>query len=174
MKLLIGVVLGALVMLCVAGGALLWTATSAGPAAAPAPLQDDADVALVLSERYLSRQVALGIPPSEQIQNPQLDLNEGNTAELSATVRVSSFITARIRVAIAFAARDGRIGITVRNVDLGSLNLPTEMIAPQLREIEQASEGELNRQLQDLEASTGLRLQSLETTEDSLKLNLSE
>lgn len=194
MKAIVGIVLGIVALLGIAGGAvatgvvrLPFSAPQTNVAAqlraqVPAtvqsspPLQpavaqssDSADMVVTLSERFLNRKIVEGMPQGGEVSNPQIDIHANALADFTATVR-TGFLTVTPRASVQLSVKNGRIVIDVLKVDVGGFGVPSSMIQPQIDELKATAETELNQQFADLEKSTGLKLQSLSTTENSLTL----
>ncbi len=184
MKVITGIIVALLIVLCVGGLAvgagfmfLNRAATSAGVQAMP-PLQplaaqatDNDDMVVTVSERYLNRQLTQNMPQSGQVSNVFLDLHAGQLANVSATVQVNSLLTLQPNATVQFGVADGRIQITVQKVEVGGFGVPSSFVEPQIAELETNAETKLNQQLAELEKTTGLKLSSLSTTENSLTLH---
>ncbi len=162
-------------------GSVAWAQPTppAGVLASPlfdpqAQTTDTSDMTITLSERYMNRQVGLGVPPSGQVSNVTLDLHSGATADVNATVRVSSFLSLPVKLNLSLTVVGGRIVITVQNVAVGGFGVPTSLVETQISELKTSGERELNRQFAAMEQSAGLKLKSLATTESSLTLSFAQ
>jgi hypothetical protein len=107
MKLIVGFMVGVLVfVVAIAGGVMAVGVppldSMAGPAlaqaappaqATPTPTVAPADMIITLSERFMNQEMAKGVPPGGQIQNPQLDLHAGELADFTALVQVNTFLS---------------------------------------------------------------------------------
>ena len=65
---------------------------------------------------------------------------------------------------------NGQIVVHVQNVNVGGFGVPGSLIEPQINQMKQNAETNLNTQLEKFTASSGLKLQALSTTENSLSL----
>lgn len=141
------------------------------PALQPLPAQasDTSDMTITLSERFLNNRIAIGVPSTAQISNAQLDLHAGNLADFSATVN-TGFINVNPKATVLLSVRNGRIVLDVQKVDVGGFGVPSSLIQPQIDQLKQTAETALNNEFAQLQASTGLTLQALSTTENSLTL----
>jgi|GEM_PF-2851719 len=182
MKVVVGAMLALLVLGCAGGLVLLGVipvrrTPSASDAHAVPPLQslpaqttDNHDMVVTLSERYLNRQLTKNMPQDGAATDVRLDLHEGNTANVSATIQLNSLLTVQPNASLKFNVVNGRITIEVTQVDVGGFGVPSSLIEPQITQVKANAESELNRQLADLQMTTGLKLQVLSTTENSLTL----
>lgn len=184
MKVITGIMVALLIVLCVGGIAvgagltfLNRAATSAGVQALP-PLQplaaqatENDDVVVTVSERYLNRQLSQNLPQDGQVSNVFLDLHAGNLANVSATVQVNSMLRLQPNATVLLSVSNGRIQITVQKIEVGGFGVPSSFVEPQITELETNAETQLNQQLAELEKSAGLRLTTLSTTENSLTLH---
>ncbi len=182
MKFIFGTML-AIVMLLGAGGAAVLAgvipvthATNTMQEVPPsqpltAQTTTSADMIVTLSERFMNQQLAVGLPPNGQVQNAQLDLHTGNLADFTANVQVNSFISSSIKANVQFFVANGRIVITIYNVTVGGFGIPSSLIQPQIDQIKATAEAQLNQQFANVQANTGLRLQNLTTTENSITLS---
>jgi hypothetical protein len=193
-KAIAGILLGIVAVLGIAGGAIATgivrlpfsppetsvaaqiqaqvpATVQSSPPLQPASAQstDGADMIVTLSERFLNRKIVEGMPQGDEISNPQIDLHADALADFTATVR-SGFLTVTPRASVRLAVQNGRIVIDVLNVDVGGFGVPSSMIQPQIDQLKATAETELNKQFADLEKTTGLKLHSLTTTENSLTL----
>lgn len=194
MKLIAGALLGLCALLGIAAGAvamgivhipILNTETNvesspplqplpapSSPPSQPPPAQTslNADMVLTLSERYVSKLLIQGLPQGGAVQNAQIDVRENNLADIQATVRVNESLTVKPTLSLALDVQAGRLVIDVQKVDLGGFGIPQSLIEPQIADLKQNTETELNRQLADFQKSTGLKLQALSTTNTGLTL----
>lgn len=125
--------------------------------------------AFTLSESDLNQQLTRNLPQDGTVSNVHLDLHEGNTANVSATVRVNS-LTLQPDASVQVVVTDGRIAIDVLQVNVGGFGVPRSMIEPQIADLKTMAETELNKQLATLETNSGLKLRAITTTEDSMTL----
>ena len=187
MKFILGVVVGIVVLAGIAGGVILFglvpvtrspilTAVqgSVASAAALQPLAqqstDNADMIITLSERFMNQQMTAGMTQGGGVENPQLDLHDGGAANFTGTVPVNALFKANINASLQFSVQNGSIVLDITNVDVGGFGVPSSLIQPQVDQIKSTAETQLNQQFSNLTASTGLHLQSLTTTENSLTL----
>ncbi len=185
MKVVGGVVIGILALLCIGATAVATgivrapfsapqTLVQGAPALLPLSTQaDGADMTVTLSERFLNKMVAEGMPKGGDVSNAQIDLHQGNRADVTAAVK-TGFVTLTPKAAVTFAVQNGRIVIEVQRVDVGGFGVPNSLIEPQIAQLKQTAERELNQKLAELEKTTGLTLQSLSTTENSMTLVFGE
>jgi hypothetical protein len=179
-----GVLFGVLTLVCIGGVALAGglnafhlpgtlTTVHAIPPLQPLPAQatDSNDLTVTVSERYLNREIAGSMSAGSGVSNVQLDVHSGSLADVSATVQVNSFLTLRPTATILVNVVNGRVRLDVQKVEIGGFGLPSSMVDPQIADFKQSAEGEINGQLASLEATSGLKLQSLSTTENSLTLS---
>lgn len=144
-------------------------APTAPPTLAPLPPTVPGAQTFALAESDLNQLLNQNLPPGGEVSNVVLDLHAGNTANVSATLRLNSLSlqpNALLRATVA----DNRIAIEVTQVRVGGFGVPSSMIEPQIAELKNMAERELNSQLAKLEANTGLELQALETTENEMRL----
>lgn len=134
----------------------------------PAPSNDNTGTTFTLRESDLNRNIAQGLGNSE-ISNAQIDIHPGERADLTATVNAGG-LSLTPRISVQFSVQDGQIEIEVLGVDVGGFGVPSNLIQDQITQLEQTAETELNRQFNQIRANTGLVLQSISTTEDSLTL----
>ena len=163
---------GALVTGLVPGLPTTQTTVSAVPALQPLPAQvtDNADMVITFSERFLNANLAQGIPTGGQVSNVQLDLHSGETADLHATVVINAFLTVQPKLALKLAVANGQVTIDVVSVDVGGFGLPSSLIQPEIDSFKSTAQTQLNQQLVLMAQTTGLKLQSVSTTENSLTL----
>lgn len=190
MRVFVTLVIGAIVVCGILGGAILTgivripssssetsfqaqlpTLTALQPI--PSQASDTADMTVTLSERFLNNQIALGVPATDQISNPQLDIHADNLADFSATVN-TGFFNVKPQATVKLAVQNARIVLDVQKVDVGGFGVPASLIQPQIDQLKQNAEAALNAQFAKLQATTGLKLQSLSTTENTLTLYFSQ
>lgn len=179
MKIIVGIVLGALIVLCAGAAAV---ATGVVPLTVPPPqtqvqasppLQPlsqspiDADLTITLSERYLNKQISKGLPQGGSISDVVVDVRAGGNALVTATTRVNNFLTLRPQVTIQAGQQNGRIVITVLQVNAGGFNVPSSMIEPQIAQLKTDAENALNRALVDPQNAAGMTLREVSTTDNS-------
>lgn len=184
MKIIAGCLVGILALVGLGAGAVAMglvnvpffptaTGVQGSPALQPLNAQtaNNADMIVTLSERYLNRQLAAGLPSGGQISNVQLDVHENNRADINATAQVNNFFTVRPKVSMLLRVQNGQIVIDIQSVDVGGFGIPSSLIEPQIAQLKQQAESQLNAQLANLATSSGLKLQDLSTTENSLTLD---
>ncbi len=135
---------------------------------------DNSDMVITLSERYLNQNIAQGIPQGGQVSNVQLDLHPGNTADLHATLKLNTFVTLQPKLALQLGIANGLVTIDVTSVDVGGFGVPSSLIQPQIDSFKAMASAQLNAQLTAMSQSTGLKLQSLTTTENSLTVSFAQ
>lgn len=148
------------------------TSVQGAPPLQPAATQpsDNADMTVTLSERYLNRTIAQGLAQGGQVQSAELDIHSGAIVDVNAVVQVNSQLRLSPKVTMLLEVQNGRIVVTVQKVDVGGFGVPNSLIEPQVAQLKETAETNLNAQLANLAASTGLKLQVLSTTENSLTL----
>lgn len=186
MKVLGIVVVGILLLVCAGGvvfgmGLLPFSRDATQTNVQAQPLQplptqssDTADMVVTLSERFFNKQIADKMPAGGQVQNAEIDLHANNTANVTATVQVNSQVRVSPNASVQLGVQNGRIVVDITKVDVGGLALPNSMIEPQINQLKQTAENQLNSQLAQFEQTTGLKLQSLSTTENSLTVFFGE
>lgn len=122
-----------------------------------------------ISESDLNQQLNQNLPPGGEVSNVFLDLHEGNTASVRATIRVNS-LTLQPNALLAASVVNNRVSIDVTQVSVGGFGVPSSVIEPQIANLKNMAERELNSQLATLEANTGFKLQSIVTTENEMIL----
>lgn len=184
MKTILGIVVGILILLGAAAlamatgfvqlpGSPQQTNVQGSPPLQPLSAQssEKADVVVTLSERFFNRQLANSLTQGGQVQSAQIDLHPNNLANITATVQVSSGLRVTPNASVLMGAQDGRLVIEITKVDVAGLSVPNSLIEPQIAQLKQSAETQINRQLAELEKTTGLKLKSLATTENSLTLS---
>ena len=142
------------------------------PSLQPAPSQatDNADMTVTLSERYMNKNIARGLAQGGQVQSAQLDIQSNAVVVIDAVVQVNPQLRLSPRVTTQLTVENGRIVVNVQKVDVGGFGVPSNLIEPQINQMKQNAETNLNTQLANFTASSGLKLQALSTTENSLSL----
>jgi hypothetical protein len=149
--------------------AVLVVPTLPPPTVAPvAPTQPGAQ-SVTISESDLNQQLNQNLPSGGEVSNVFLDLHEGNTASVRATIRLNS-LTLQPNASLKASVVNNRVSIEVTQVSVGGFGVPTSMIEPQIANLKNMAERELNSQLATLEANTGFKLQSIRTTETDMTL----
>ncbi len=185
MKVIAGLVLGMLAVCGIGAGAVALglipspiTAPQRNvqglPPLKPLAQSNVADISVTLSERYLNQQLARGVAQDAQVSNTQMDLHANNLANISATVQVNSLLRVTPNISLQLGTANGRIVINVLQVNVGGFGVPSSLIEPQIQQLKQNTENDLNGQLIVLQNSTGLKLQTLSTTENSLTLEFGQ
>lgn len=182
-----GFILGLLSVMALAGvvGAGLVATTRAASsapitygAAAPVPAQvQNPDMTITLSERFMNQQLQAGMPSNGDVRDVSLDLHTGNRADVNSSITVSFFgsnIDLRPRAALFLSVQNGRVTITVGQIDVGGFGIPSSLVESQAAQLRQTAEQQLNQQLTQFTATTGLKLQSAATSEDSVTLVFSQ
>ncbi len=142
------------------------------PTLPPAPVPPTVPGAqtVALGERDLNQLLNQNLPPGGEVSNVVLDLHAGNTASISAALRLNS-LTLQPRATLYATVADNRIAIEVTQVRVGGFGVPSSMIEPQIAQLKNMAERELNSQLAKLQAQTGYKLQTLTTTENEMILH---
>lgn len=189
MKVLVTAIVGIIVLLGAAGAGVLagivpvrfgeTQANFQGQVATVPPLQPlnaqvgGADMVITLSERFLNQQIGKGVPQTGEVSNAQIDLHSNSLANFTATVK-TGFLTVQPNATVQFSVQNSRIVIDVLKVDVGGFGVPSSLIQPQIDQLKLGAEAALNSQFADLQKNTGLKLQSVSTTENSLTLNFAQ
>ena len=137
---------------------------------APAQATDNADMTVTLSERYMNNNIARGLAQGGSVESAQLDIQSNAVVVIDAVMQVNSQLRLSPRVTTQLTAENGRIVVNVQNVNVGGFGVPSSLIEPQINQMKQNAETNLNTQLEKFTASSGLKLQALSTTENSLSL----
>lgn len=191
MKFILGIILGIVIVLGIAGAVVLFglvpvsrtpTVTAfQGSVVSPSALQplaqqssDTSDMVITLSERFMNQQMVKGAGSGGQVENPQLDLHDNGAANFTGNVQVNALIKVPINAALQFSVQNGSVVIDIGNVSVGGFGVPSSLIQPQIEQVKSAAETQLNQQFGNLTATTGLHLESLTTNESSLTLYFSE
>ena len=139
------------------------------PTQAPsAPSNGNGGTVFTLQESDLNQNIARGLGSGE-ISNARIDIHPGERADFTATVNAGG-VSLNPTLSVQFSVQNGRIVIDVLDVNVGGFGVPTNLIEPQIAQLEQTAETELNRQLDQIRANSGLVLQSISTSEDSMML----
>ncbi|MBI4674738.1 MAG: hypothetical protein HY741_24090 [Chloroflexi bacterium] len=183
MKVIIGIGIAILALLCVGGiaiGAGLVLSNQAPTATdlqAMPPLQRLAaqatgndDMIVTISERYLNRKMTQGSPQDSQVSNVRLDLHAGNIANVYATVQINALLTVQPNATVQFSVSNGRMQIKVQQVQVGGFGVPSNLVERQIAELQSNAETQLNQQLAEVEKGAGLKPSAVSTTENSLTL----
>ena len=145
--------------------------TAPPPTVTPLPIvptQSNAQ-SVTITETDLNQQLNQNLPPGGEVSNVFLDLHEGNTASVRATLRLNS-LTLQPNASLKASVVNNRVSIDVTQVSVGGFGVPSSMIEPQIANLKNMAERELNSQLAKLEAETGFKLQSINTTENEMVL----
>lgn len=141
------------------------------PPPTPAPIQPTTpgSQTVTISESDLNQQMNQNLPPGGEISNVVLDLHDGNTASVRATLRLNS-LTLQPNASLKASVANNRVSIEVTQVSVSGFGVPSSMIEPQIANLKNLAERELNSQLAKLEAETGYKLQTIQTTENEMLL----
>ena len=165
MKIFAGAVVGFMGALTIACIALF--IFNSNPTSMPSPLAVQPgtapDMSLTLGEHFLNVQVIKAMPNDGTVRNVSLDVHPGNRADVRATVDVNilgAIVTVNPIATVTMKVENGRIVISVDQVSVGGLNVPSALVAPQVNKLKATAENELDSQLATIEANTGLKLKS--------------
>ena len=168
---LAGLILGAILA---GGGLFLFQVTRQPvPQAQLPPLEGEPPVQIVVAEFVLQQELAVVLAGDERFSDPALDLQEPNLALIAVNTELFG-APVRPTATIQFAAADGRIEVTVVDLDVGELNVPQDALAEEVAALEETIEAQMNAAVAELLADGALRLLRVGATEDSLVLELSE
>lgn len=134
------------------------------------------DLTITLSERLLNQQVNRGLATGADVRDVTIDLHSGNRADFSASLDVVVFtrITVRPRASVLLTLQNGRVALTVQQVDIAGIGIPSNLIESQISNLRTNGENLLNQQLALISANSGLILRSVSTTETDLTLVFSQ
>lgn len=144
--------------------------TELPPTALPIQPTTPGGQTVTISESDLNQQMNQNLPPGSEVSNVFLDLHPGNTANVRATLRLNS-LTLQPNASLKASVVNNRVSIEVTQVSVGGFGVPSSMIEPQIANLKNMAERELNSQLAQLEAETGYKLQAISTTETGMTLN---
>jgi len=112
-----------------------------------------------------------------KLNDATLDVQTGQRARFYAQLTVTMWhfpVTLRPVADMRFGLADGRVKISVMDVQLGGLHVPYALVDRFVSQVVQTSEAKLNHSLLQLQRDTGVQLAGIETTEDLLILKFAE
>ena len=163
---------------CSLGSGIAQSPTAAPPTAVPvnrtavppaAPANGNAGTDFTLRESDLNQNIAQGLSGGE-ISNAHIDIHPGELADVTATISTGG-LNLSPKASVKISVQNGRMVLDVLNVEVGGFGVPSSLIEPQIAQVKQAAETELNKQFDTIRASSGLTLQSVTTNEGSLTLH---
>ena len=140
------------------------------------------DFRLVVREEFIVEQLetqfgpfidnlsAYGLP----MEDPAIDLRADSRIDVSVTTELpfgDRTVSMRPTVTVALAAVDNQMSLAIEGVSLEGLSLPGNLLAPQLEEVQQQLEEQINEALAQVARLGGLELVYIATTEDLLILD---
>lgn len=179
LKFLLGGVIGtlfgaaAILVFVVLGG------TNAITGLAPRLVPGQAVIRVSVEGAYLSQQMNAALAGQQQLQvsNAQLTLRAPNDAIVAAdaVVEVAGVkVRARPTVGVQFAVEDGRVKTRLGQINVGGIGVPTELVRPQLAEMERILEAQINRAISGGLTGTGLRISSISVVGSALVVDLAQ
>ncbi len=112
-----------------------------------------------------------------KLNDATLDVQTGQRARFYARLTATAWnfpVTLRPIADMRFGLADGRVKISVTDVQLGGLHVPHALVDRFVHQVVETSEAKLNHSLLQLQKDTGVQLASIETTEDLLILKFIE
>lgn len=172
---IIGMFLGAL--LTVAAVMLLTgNRGSAGAITDPLLLPSRADIEISASAKYVTTQLQQMVRQGGLASQATVALVSPNQMRITAPVTIPLFgqpIQVNATVTMSLAVRNGRVALTVDNVDANGTSVPRSIWPPFVEAARAQAEDQLNRIVQQTLQGTGLRLTGIRITPDALTLDLS-
>ena len=135
------------------------------------------DLAMSLSDAYLTRQVQAGLPPDAPLDNNvTVSVQAGNKLVLDGKVKLNvgplqTGVPARVQVGVQNNV--GKLGLTLDRVDAGPVPIPQQLIPQQVTGAVTDLQNELNRQLGQNAALKGMKLSNVQTTPGHLTVEFS-
>jgi hypothetical protein len=104
-----------------------------------------------------------------QIRDTILDIQPGLSALLTSTIAIRVLgihVEARPVTRLAFYMDGGRVGIRIKDVHIGRVNIPRPVVYFFIQDVIERAQARLNRTLAQIENDTGVVLTDLSTTDD--------
>jgi hypothetical protein len=169
---LVGLIIGAaLVLGAVAVFAQQGTPLPSGGVVVPG----QADVSISFSANYLNSQLQQVIKQTGLVKQATLTLAPPNIAQVVTTVNanilgqtVSTSVSIRMHATVV----NGRVVLTVDNVDAGALGLAQGLVAPTVEQLRAQAETQINQMIQRNLQGTGLKPSNIRATTNDISLDL--
>ena len=146
---------------------------------APRPAPGQAVIRVAVESAYLNQQMnaALAVQSKVQVANAQLVLRAPDVAEVTADVSVSAAgvkVKARPNVTMQLTVENGQVKTRLQQIGVGGLDIPVDVIRPQLAEVERILEAQINRAAASGLAGTGLRISNVSVVGTALVVELAQ
>ena len=173
--LFIGTIIGAVAVLALT----VWGGTGILSSTTPEPAPGQAVIRVAVESAYLNQQMnaALAAQSKVQVANARLTLRAPNVAEVAADVAVNAAgvnVKARPTVTLQLTVENGQVKTRLMQIGLGGLNIPTDLVRPQLAEVERILETQVNRAVAGGLAGTGLRISNVNVSGSALVVELAQ
>ena len=129
---------------------------------------------MILSEAYLNSITKDVVRTEPDLSNPQVDVLPGNQANVTVTVRLFNFVYVRPTVTMAISVQDHQLHTKIVKTQLSGFNAPSQVVESRLRFMEDQMDQEINQQLIDNLSQAGLQLDSVQSGDQTLTINLKQ
>ena len=168
----LSLVVGLLALFAFGGAMVLPAQAQTGSSAASATAIPAAQV--VLSEAYLNTITKDVVQTEPDLSNPQVDLLPGDQANVTVTVRLFNFVYVRPTVTMAISVQDHQLHTQIVKTQLSGINAPANVVELRLRFMEDEMNQAINQQLIDNLSQAGLQLQTVQTGDQTLTINMEQ
>lgn len=179
MKFFAGCLVGGVVGVLLAIGAfLVHTSSSAHTGLELTPLvsADNPDLTITLSEAYLNAQLRAGVATRGlDASDLSINLHAPNRADATMTFQttvLNQSISLHPNISFHFGVSKGLVTLAVDKINISGISVPNEIVNQQVARFQRAAEDIFNAEVKRLLANTGLRLVSVEATENVLIIKL--
>ncbi len=173
----LGVILGLLIAAAGVGGYLFFNMRENLPLFPATQQTNSADVTVAVGQEYLNQQMqALLATRGMSAEASSFRLHAPNQAVASADFAfliLGQTFTIRPDVYMHFNIADEAIAVDIDRVDISGFSVPQELLDLQMSNFRQIAQDQLNSDIKNWIAGSGLRLVSIEATEGQLVLKFS-
>lgn len=142
--------------------------------AANNPATTNPEVQILVDQAYVSKIVNNEISKDPNFSNAVVDLRPPNLALITMDVSISSLLTVRPTVTLAFAASNNQVQIQITRVEMGGYSIPLSLLQGPLDNITQMIQNQINAPTDAMQQQTGLELTHVSATDTDLILDLGE
>jgi len=172
----IGTALGLLLGVTLAFGTL--QAAAVNPAqltVVPAPSVSQPDVTVTVSAAFFNAQLQQAARTSGLSKPTSIALASPNLIQVATVTEVNVFgipLTVDTNVSTRVTVRQGRILLTVDQIDAGGVSIPQSLVAPTVEKTRASAETQINQLVQRALQGTKLHVVNVRTTPKDLSIDL--
>lgn len=172
---LVGVILG-IIVAAMSAGAYLFFSTREDLPLFPVSSSGDAEVTITVREAFLNHQMQSSLRAQGlNVSDPSFNLHAPNRATASGNftfVILQVPVTVRPTVNMHFVVTNGQVAFEIDQVDVSGFAIPQDLVNRQVGNFKQVVQNQLNADIKNWLAGTGLHVVDVQATEAELLVRL--